>query len=354
MTSTAASRALAAQRVETADTAPWFHTIGSDEQREQIAAALPMPGETMEKRLVVAARMQRSALTLIRTTPAIAECTRSSVMGGLLCIAQLGLEIGPLDHAYLVPFNRKVGPNEWTKEAQLIVGYKGIQELARRSGTISGIEARVVYERDEFDYELGTSQFLRHKPPMTDRGQEMIGSYCIARLVTGEPLITVLGQEEVLKHRALSKTWQRDGDKSPWVVHAAAFWAKTAVRVASAFLPLSPESMTLIQADESVQSWDFTQGDDVEPEVIDLGDHETPDPPESDEGSIDAEGHERDGGEGAEEEHRRVALQMKAEDLRVWATDGSPGLLDRASANRMSKGKLVEVYVNYHMQRPFA
>jgi hypothetical protein len=76
--------------------------------------------------------------------------------------AALGLDCsGNLGSGYLVPFyNNKIR----AMEATFIPGYRGLLDLARRSGEIEDIFAECVYESDEFDYELGATPRLRHVP----------------------------------------------------------------------------------------------------------------------------------------------------------------------------------------------
>src|SRR2546430_2149817 len=89
-------------------------------------------------------RFTRIAVTTLRSTPGLAKCDAMSFLGALMVSAQLGLEPGgPLGQAYLIPFNNQV---------QFILGYRGIIELARRSGQLSSIEAHEVCEKDEFSY----------------------------------------------------------------------------------------------------------------------------------------------------------------------------------------------------------
>ena len=80
-------------------------------------------------------------MTELRKTPKLLECDAASLMGSIGQVAQLGLEVGGLlGHAYLIPYGR---------ECQLVIGYKGLMELARRSGQIKSIEARAVFEGDD-------------------------------------------------------------------------------------------------------------------------------------------------------------------------------------------------------------
>ncbi|MED0762673.1 recombinase RecT, partial [Aneurinibacillus thermoaerophilus] len=68
---------------------------------------------------------------------------------------------GLIGHCYIIPYGR---------EAQFIIGYKGMIDLARRSGQIEQIYAHAVYEADHFEYELGLHPKLVHKPATGRRG----------------------------------------------------------------------------------------------------------------------------------------------------------------------------------------
>lgn len=103
----------------------------------QIAKALPD--------VLTPERFSRMVLTAITKTPKLGECTPQSFIGSMLTAAQLGLEPNtPLGQAYLIPYGNKC-------EFQL--GYKGLLELAHRSGELKTLEAHVVYENDEFNIE---------------------------------------------------------------------------------------------------------------------------------------------------------------------------------------------------------
>ena len=111
-------------------------------------------------------RMCRIAITLLRRQKGLAECEPMSFLGALMTCAQLGLEPGPLGHAWIIP--RK---NVDTKvvEAHFQLGYKGAIELARRSGQLAKITARTVYQgeidKDPFTVEyVGALENLTHKP----------------------------------------------------------------------------------------------------------------------------------------------------------------------------------------------
>ena len=80
-------------------------------------------------------RFTRMALTAVSVNPKLAECTPRSFMGALMNAAQLGLEPNtPLGQAYLIPFK-----NKGVMEVQFQIGYKGLIDLAYRSGEFLSI-----------------------------------------------------------------------------------------------------------------------------------------------------------------------------------------------------------------------
>ncbi len=208
--------------------------------KAQMALALP--------KHVTAERLARVALTEVRKNPALALCDQTSFLGALMTCAQLGLEPGgPLGHAYLIPFeNRKKG----VMEVQFIVGYRGMIELARRSGQIVSIEARPVYEGDTFEVTLGLHSNLRHVPdfdnPNRVQPDKLRFVYAVAKLKDGGVQFEVMSRREVEAVRAQS----RAGSSGPWVTHFEAMALKTVVRRLFKWLPISVELAAAIDADE--------------------------------------------------------------------------------------------------------
>jgi recombination protein RecT len=129
-------------------------TLANQIQAMEKQFALAMPKGMEAQQLV------RDALTCLRQTPDLAQCTPASVLGSLMSCAQLGLRPGVLGHAYLLPFYDKRAGG---KVAQLVVGYQGLVELAHRSGQIQSLIARTVYENDEFEVDYGLEDKIVHK-----------------------------------------------------------------------------------------------------------------------------------------------------------------------------------------------
>lgn len=198
-------------------------------------------------------RMMRVTANAIRVNPKLGRCEPMSFLGALMQCAALGLEPNTvLGHAYLIPFeNKKKG----VTEVQVIVGYKGLIDLARRSGHITSLAANIHYEDDElWDYEEGTEARLRHRPG--SRGGKKLHAYAIAKFKDGGHAYVVLPWAQVMKTRDESQSWQtaKRYDKtaeSPWAKHEDEMAKKTAIRALAKYLPLSIEFTQAVEIDGS-------------------------------------------------------------------------------------------------------
>lgn len=223
-----------------------------DRQKSEIAKALPKHMDPD--------RLARTVVTVIKGNPKLLEATPQSLLAALMLSAQLGLEPGPLGHCYFVPFknnnakvqerrgDRLVTVTKSQMEVQWILGYKGIIHLAHQSGLLASIEARPVFEKDQFDFEFGFDERLQHKPFMAgDRGQ-LVAFYGIARFIGGGRYATVMSKADVDKHRERS----RAKDSGPWVTDYVPMGCKTVIRTMQPYLPMSIELVRALTADGAV------------------------------------------------------------------------------------------------------
>src|SRR5690554_2510194 len=205
-------------------------------------------------------RLMRLTMTTIRTTPELRKADVGSLLGGVMQAAQLGLEPGLLGQCYLLPFkNNKKG----ITEVQFIIGYKGMIDLARRSGHIESIYAHAVYEKDEFEYELGLEPKLKHKPSMeADRG-EFIGAYAVAHFKDGGYQFEFMPKSEIEKRKARSKS--ANSSYSPWKTDYEEMAKKTVIRHMWKYLPISVEIQEAVSYDEGTAKSikDVTPDDDI-------------------------------------------------------------------------------------------
>lgn len=189
-------------------------------------------------------RMCRIAVESLQRNPDVLKCTPESLVRCVVEASSLGLEIDSRGLAYIVPYGNK---NQGGRQnATLIIGYKGLMDLAYRSGRVANIYAETVCENDEFEFELGLNPTLRHVPNLEDRGK-LAAVYAVARMKDADAVFVVLGKQDVEKVRRASKT----GGSGPWTQWAEEMWKKTAIRRLCKYLPLSPEIARAIAVDEA-------------------------------------------------------------------------------------------------------
>lgn len=208
-------------------------------QKDQIALAIP--------KHMTADRMLRVSMTALRTTPKLAECTPQSFLSCVMSAAQLGLEPNtPLGHCYLIP--RKNNKTKVT-ECTLLIGYQGMQDLARRSGQLRRIHAYVVREGDHFTWTLGINPDIQHTPASGNESKPITHAYAVARLKDGDDVFAVLTRGEIEKRRKRGASGS--GVKTPWDTDYDAMALKSAVRALWTFLPKSAEMAMAVSVEEA-------------------------------------------------------------------------------------------------------
>jgi recombination protein RecT len=233
--------------------------LTSPKMKLQIAAALP--------KHLTPERYARVALTEMRKNPELAACEPKSFLGALMQAAQLGLEPGgALGHAYLIPFKRSVKRgNTWEKiqECQIIIGYRGMIDLARRSGQIVSLSARAVYEKDRFSYEYGLEEKLEHVPYEGADAGALTHVYSVAKIVGGGIQFEVMGVEKIKAIRdagqgyTAAKKAAEEYNKpinSPWESHFEEMAKKTVIRRLFKYLPVSIEVQRAVGLDEQADA----------------------------------------------------------------------------------------------------
>lgn len=182
-------------------------------------------------------RFVRVAITEIRKNPKLAKCSQASLLGALMTSAQLGLEVGVLGQAYLIPYKT---------ECQFQISYKGMIELLRRSGTLKQIYSYTVYENDEFEMVYGLKRNLIHKPNLGDRG-EPIGYYAVAELKDDSIAFEFMNKEEVLEH---AKRFSKMFNSGAWKTDFDEMAKKTVIKKLLKYLPVSTEYLENTLKDE--------------------------------------------------------------------------------------------------------
>lgn len=185
---------------------------------------------------------------------AVLEQDPHSLVDAVRQIAFVGLSLNPLQgHAYLVAHNNKVSrnPDVWKKQAVLFLGYKGLIKLATSGGSVVAFEGGVRYEGEVFEYEKGTSSFLRHLPTAKRDPAKALGAYCIATLAHGQKIPLYLPKDKIMVAREAAKT-KAIWDGPSWDEQ----WIKTAFRNLCKTLPRDGGIDRAIEAIERTERYE--------------------------------------------------------------------------------------------------
>jgi recombination protein RecT len=193
-------------------------------------------------------RFTRMTLSAISVNPKLAACTPRSFLGAMMSAAQLGLEPNtPLGQAYLIPFK-----NKGTDEVQFQIGYKGLIDLAYRSGEVELVQAHIVYANDTFECEYGLEPKLVHKPADSDRG-EAIKVYAMFKTKSGGYGFEVMSMDDVRKHAEKYSQAYKSGF-SPWKSNFEEMAKKTVLKKVLKYAPLKSDFVRAVVQDETIKT----------------------------------------------------------------------------------------------------
>jgi recombination protein RecT len=204
----------------------------------EIAKALPS--------VLTPERFTRITLSALSTNQKLAECSPNSFLAAMMTAAQLGVEPNtPLGQAYLIPYR-----NHGQLECQFQFGYKGMIDLAYRSGEVKMIQAHAVYEHDDFDYELGLEPKLHHVPAKKDRGAPEY-FYAVFHTKDGGYGFEVMSMEDVQTH---AKKYSKSYSNGPWQTNFEEMAKKTVLKRVLKYAPLKSDFVKALSADETIKT----------------------------------------------------------------------------------------------------
>ena len=213
-----------------------------EKMKGEIAKALPS--------VLTPERFSRIVTSALSSNPTLAETTPASFLGAMMTAAQLGVEPNtPLGQAYLIPYR-----NHGKLECQFQLGYKGLLDLAYRSGEISVIQAHTVYEKDTFEYEFGLEAKLTHKPYMgADKGQP-IAFYAMFKTKDGGYGFEVMSVDDIRAHAAKFSQAFNKGSSSPWQTNFEEMAKKTVLKRVLKYAPLKSDFVRGVMQDETIKT----------------------------------------------------------------------------------------------------
>lgn len=199
-------------------------------------------------------RLYQLAVSTINQTPKLAECDSASLLSCVMKCSALGLEPSAVDglgRAYILPFYNSKAHR---MQATFIIGYKGIIDLARRSGQLKSIHAQAVYEGDTFEYwEDEDGQHFKYRPDLhaEHNPDNLTDVYMTAKLKDGGFVFEHMTKGEVDAIRKRSKS----ANNGPWVTDYEAMALKSVIRRAARYLPMATEMQDAVAYDETTPDY---------------------------------------------------------------------------------------------------
>lgn len=164
-----------------------------------------------------AGKFATALVAIQRGSQQLQKCTPESIMGAAISAAALNLEVDPnLGEAYLVPYG---------EQAQFQLGYKGIIQLAMRSGQYKRMGCVPVYEGELAGFNQLEGEVAYD--PTKRTGDKLIGYAAKFTLLNGFEKAVFWTAEACLAH---GKRFSKSFDRGPWKTSTDAMCLKTVVK----------------------------------------------------------------------------------------------------------------------------
>ena len=203
----------------------------------QLDAALPFGPMT-------GARMARMIYSELQKNDKLAECSIESICGVAMACAQTGLEPGPTNQAYIIPYGG---------EATFQLSYRGLLTLSQNSDRIIGVAAGVVKANDPvWEWDEGSDAHIKFQRSLEeDRGRE-VAVFASLKTAGGGNIVRVMSFTEVEDHRRRFSKDKRD--KAAWVTDWDEMAMKTVLKKACKWAPVSTETARAMEWDNRAEA----------------------------------------------------------------------------------------------------
>lgn len=151
----------------------------------------------------------RVCMTAINGDPKILACSKVSILKCVFDLAAVNLHPNtPLGHAFLIPYGGQL---------TVQIGYRGWCELCQRTGHVKSIQADVVREGDDFQFQKGVDLVLSHTPSLAPKEKRpVIGAWAYVELLNGGKNAEWMDINELNLIQSLSRNspaWKQFGDE---------------------------------------------------------------------------------------------------------------------------------------------
>lgn len=207
-----------------------------------------------------------SLLTITNNNKLLANADPRTVLAAAATAASLDLPINQsLGKAWIVPYKGA---------AQFQLGYKGVIELAQRSGRLKFITMTPVYEGEIRDWNRFTETYQAGEK----ESDEVVGYFASFELLNGFKKSTYWTKDEVIRH---AKRFSKSFGSGPWQSDFDAMACKTVLlSIMKTYAPMSIEMQEAMEADGKVATMNAsgeTEYMDVEAETVQTEDGHTVD-----------------------------------------------------------------------------
>ena len=181
-----------------------------------------------------------SLLSVVNNNKLLSKADNNSILTAAMKAATLNLPIEPsLGFAYIVPYKR---------QAQFQLGYKGLIQLAIRSGQVKNINSGVIYKAQFKSYD---PLFETLEVDFSQPEDEVAGYFATLELLNGFKKLIYWTKERAYNH---GKRFSKSFGNSPWQTDFDAMAQKTLLKqIISKYAPLSTELQEAITADNETE-----------------------------------------------------------------------------------------------------
>lgn len=198
-------------------------------------------------------RFITSIISAVTQNPELAECSNGSIVSAALIGQSLGLSPSPqLGQYYLVPFNDR---NAGIKKAQFQMGYRGMYQLAIRSGQYRRLDAIAIKEGELESYDPLTGEIKVRLIEDVDAREDAptIGYYAYFELVNGFKKSMYWTRRKMERHaERYSMGYKAHKGYTFWEKDFDGMAVKTMYRQLLKLAPASIDIETALEADGSL------------------------------------------------------------------------------------------------------
>ena len=194
-----------------------------------------------------AKRFVAEVSTAVAMNPKLQDCDTGSILSAGLMAQTLNLPMSnSLGFAYLIPYGNK---------CQFQMGWKGLLQLAQRSGVFLSVGTKVVREGEYKGRDKITGEDIVEFEEYEDLRKPVIGYFAYFTLLNGFRQTKFMTKEAVEKHM---KRYSKSYSSGPWKDDFDLMAQKTVLKAVLKYAPMDTNLARAMQADQAVIKEDGT------------------------------------------------------------------------------------------------